>query len=759
MDQKSNKRKNSIDIIQEGPTNKVLRRTSSLESSSSNLGKSNNQFLDRITAIWKTTSSGAKNSLTYEGQDIKTKIKEHEAKYEHAAKTLQSCQRELESLENNVSEFRISFEKIIAQNQNLKEKHADALKLSESFTKHVNYINNTMSRCKDHAKVLDKMYKDVIIKLREDNDLLSKKIDELNRLIASKKEEPKVHLEQIKLELVGLKMKDETIHDNILQQEEKIRKIISQLKINDEINDHKKSYENEFKSSIKQLEESLVEEEKKSLEQMNLIEESRIKEIKDCDQKKLSLLYEECNEAETVMNNIQEQKSEILKKYQQKKKLADYSEKKSKQLLSQVVHVKTELNKVTLALQDSNAEKTSLEKIIDEVYNNCLIKLNEFELITREKSKFASELKILNNKFKNEEEETKQLLDELENKESQLKEAIQSSDDVDKQVRDYQENKESKVAELKKELESITKSVKSILNENKEIKTDNRKLEREHNEESKIQANKYDECLNNLNNFSSSNDKITKELTTSKKNLRSFETKTQKLKEEYAKWQETVESKLKNVKKDVASKNKFEKQLKEELSKLKTNLEKFEKKRQQLKTDNIKIVEQHKIQSNIEQHKIQSNIEHKNQSNIEHKNQSNIELETHTNNKYKNVTVLKSPSTYQSQNQPVKGRKIRVLENKVVDKVVKSILKPQTSLQTPKSPGRKLKFSIPEYANSKKSPDYFDASSIDEEYHKLSQSMLSSPKFRSSPSQGSYSTPASPATPTRKKFFKSRGTS
>ncbi|XP_044583928.1 uncharacterized protein MCAP_0864-like isoform X2 [Cotesia glomerata] len=757
MDQKSNKRKNSIDIIQEGPTNKVLRRTSSLESSSSNLGKSNNQFLDRITAIWKTTSSGAKNSLTYEGQDLKTKIKEDEAKYEHAAKTLQSCQRELESLENNVSEFRIAFEKIIAQNQNLKEKHADALKLSESFTKHVSYINNTMSRCKDHAQVLEKMYKDVITKLREDNDLLSKKIDELNRLIASKKE-PKVHLEQIKLKLVGLKIKDETIHDNILQQEEEIKKIISQLKINDEINEHNKSYENEFKSSIKRLEESLVEEEKKSLEQMNLIEESKIKEIKDSDQKKLSLLYEERNEAETVMNNIQEQKSEILKKYQQKKKLADYSEKKSKQLLLQVVHVKAELNKVTLALQDSNDEKISLEKIIDEVYNNCLIKLNEFELITREKSNFANELKILNNKFKNEEEETKQILDELENKESQLKEAIQSSDDVDKQVRDYQENKESKVAELKKELESTTKSVKSILNENKEIKTDKRKLEKEHNKESKIQANKYDECLSNLNNFSSSNDKITKESTTSKKNLRSFETKTQKLKEEYAKWQETVENKLKNAKKDLASKNKSEKQLKEELSKLKTNLEKFEKKRQQLKTDNIKIVEQHKIQSNIE-HKSLSNIEYKIQSNIEHKNQSNIELETHTNNKYKNVTVLKSPSTYQSQNQPVKGRKIRVLENKVVDKVVKSILKPQTSLKSPKSPGRKLKFSIPEYANSKKSPDCFDASSIDEEYHKLSQSMLSSPKFRSSSSQGSYSTPASPATPTRKKFFKSRGTS
>lgn len=74
-------------------------------------------------------------------------------------------------------------------------------------------------------------------------------------------------------------MKDETIHDNILQQEEEIRKMISQLKINDEINEHKKSYENEFKSSIKELEESLVEEEKKSLEQINLIEESKIKEV------------------------------------------------------------------------------------------------------------------------------------------------------------------------------------------------------------------------------------------------------------------------------------------------------------------------------------------------------------------------------------------------------------------------------------------------------------------------------------------------
>lgn len=43
-----------------------------------------------------------------------------------------------------------------------------------------------MSRCENHAKVLEKMYKDVITKLQEDNDLLSKKIDELNRLIASK---------------------------------------------------------------------------------------------------------------------------------------------------------------------------------------------------------------------------------------------------------------------------------------------------------------------------------------------------------------------------------------------------------------------------------------------------------------------------------------------------------------------------------------------------------------------------------------------
>lgn len=67
MDQKSNKRKNSIDIIQDGLTSKVLRRTSSIESSSSsNLEKSNHQFLERIKAIWKTTSSGAKNSLTYE---------------------------------------------------------------------------------------------------------------------------------------------------------------------------------------------------------------------------------------------------------------------------------------------------------------------------------------------------------------------------------------------------------------------------------------------------------------------------------------------------------------------------------------------------------------------------------------------------------------------------------------------------------------------------------------------------------------------
>ncbi|XP_074093872.1 uncharacterized protein LOC141524114 isoform X1 [Cotesia typhae] len=559
MNQKSSKRKNSIDIIQDGPTSKVLRRTSSLESSSSNLEKSNHQFLEKIKAIWRTTSSGAKNSLTYEfpfsqGQDIKTKIKEDEAKYEHAAKTLQLCQNELESLENNVSEFRIAFEKIIAQNQNLKEKYADALKLSESFTKYVSYINNTMTRCENHAKVLEKMYKDVITKLREDNDLLSKKIDELNRLIASKKEELKVHLEEIKLELARSKMKYETIHDNILQQEEETKKIINQLKINDEINKHKKSYENEFKNSIKELEESLVEEEKKSLKQMNLIEESKIEEIKDCDQKKLSLLYEECNEAETAMKYIQEQKSEILKKYQQKKKFADFSEKKSKQLLSQVVYVKAEMNKVTLALQNSNDEKISLEKIVDEVYNNCLIKLNEFELITREKSNFSNELKILNNKFKNEEEETKQLLDELENKESQLKEAIQSSDNVDKQVRDYQENKESKVAELKKELESITKSVKNILSENKEIKTDKKKLEREHNKESKIQANKYDECLNNLNNFSSSNDKITKELTISKKNVSSFETKIEKLKEEFANWKETVESKLKNVKKILSRK-------------------------------------------------------------------------------------------------------------------------------------------------------------------------------------------------------------
>lgn len=65
MDQEANKRKGSSEITKEAPDNKI-RRTTSRESGSLNFAMLNNQLVEKITAIWKSTSSSAKNSQAYE---------------------------------------------------------------------------------------------------------------------------------------------------------------------------------------------------------------------------------------------------------------------------------------------------------------------------------------------------------------------------------------------------------------------------------------------------------------------------------------------------------------------------------------------------------------------------------------------------------------------------------------------------------------------------------------------------------------------
>ncbi|XP_053599063.1 myosin-2 heavy chain isoform X2 [Microplitis demolitor] len=785
MDQEANKRKGSSEITKEAPDNKI-RRTTSRESGSLNFAMLNNQLVEKITAIWKSTSSSAKNSQAYEGQDINVVIKEAEEKYIHATKVVHSIQKKLLSSENHVAELSIALQKETAENQCLKEKSAAALELSESFTQHVSYINDTLSRCKDHAKILEGMYSDVIVKLRDDKKLLSKRIDELNQTILGK-EEYKESLEQKDLELSEFKIKYKAIDDELFKQKEETRKVVESLKISTETISRMKIVEDKLESTIRELEKSLIEEEKKKIEQINFIEENKIKEIREYYEKELSLAREELDDTKVQIKSINEQKEEIIKNYEEKEKLVESLEKKVGEYSAQLEHVKAELHRVNLSLQRSEEEKVNLEKKLNEkqhdnlmtsdkldlitrekcnleneikMLNDKLIKeeaeikeekmnfekkLNEkqqdnllisdkLELMTREKSNLADEIKILNDKLVKANQEKKEILQKLEKKKLQLKEAIRLSENIDADYQHYQKGKESKMIELQKEIEDLKKKMEKVLIENKEVKADKKKLEREHKKESAAQADKYAECLANLNQVLSSKDNATEEMAASKNALSTLEADHEKLKEKHAKDKREIEMKLKKTEELLAEKNNSEKQLKEEISKLEANFEEVNKKCQELEANNFRDTELKRSLSNIEPE----------------------------------VRALEKPAITSSQTrkQPTKGGKnIRITEDKILGhKKIKPILKPHPSPKPPKSPGRKLKFNVPSSDSDDNlglTEDYPPSSTLSssEKFDKLFEKITSATNVQSPGSQGSYSAPASPGTPAQKKFFKNRSVS
>ncbi|XP_057321463.1 synaptonemal complex protein 1-like isoform X2 [Microplitis mediator] len=784
MDQEANKRKGSSEMTKEAPDNKI-RRTTSRESGSLNFAMLNSQLVEKITAIWKSTSSSAKNSQAYEGQDINVVIKEAEEKYIHATKVVHSIQKKLLSSENHVTELSIALQKETAENQCLKEKSVAALELSESFTQHVSYINDTLSRCKDHAKILEGMYNDVIVKLRDDKKLLSKRIDELNQAILE--EEYKESLEQKDLELSEFKIKYKAIDDELSQQKEETRKVIESLKISTETISRMKIVEDKLETTIRELENSLIEEEKKKIDQINFIEGNKIKEIREYYEKELSLAREELNDTKVQIKSINEQKEEILKNYEEKEKLVDSLEKKVEEYSTQLGHLKAELHRVNLALQRSEEEKVNLEKKLNEKQNDSLMTSDKLDLITREKRNLENEIKMLNNKLIKEEaeikeekmnfekklnekqqdnllisdkldsmtreksnladelkilngklakanEEKKEILQELEKKKLQLKEAIQLSENIDADYQHYQKRKESKMTELQKEMEDLKKKMEKVLIENKEVKADKKKLEREYKKESTAQAGKYAECLANLNQVLSSKDDASEEMAASKNALSTLETDHEKLKQKHAKDKREIETKLKKTEELLAEKNDSEKQLKEEISKLEANLEEVNKKCQELEANNLRGTEFKKSLSNIEPE----------------------------------VRTLEKPAITSSQTrkQPTKGGKnIRITEDKILgNKKIKPILKPHPSPKPPKSPGRKLKFNVPSSDSDDNlglTEDYPPASALSssEKFDKLFEKLTSASNVQSPGSQGSHSMPASPGTPTQRKFFKNRSIS
>lgn len=239
-------------------------------------------------------------------------------------------------------------------------------------------------------------------------------------------------------------------------------------------------------------------------------------------------------------------------------------------------------------------ESTNLEKQLQKTRSELSNFEKKFEVLTVEKCKLADEVIKLNETLKKETKERMELSANLTQSRIQLQEAINKNNEMNQRLNKNNENKKSDVNNLQMQIEILKQKLDQVVAEkHTEIKIRD-ELERKHENEMKIQREKYEKCLVDLDELSNSMNNSMKRESITDSALSSVTTEKEKLTKLYLNEKEKIEEKLKKSEELLSKKIDSEKELKKKLSKFQADLKIAEKKYkdlESLKNNKINVLE------------------------------------------------------------------------------------------------------------------------------------------------------------------------
>ncbi|KAK0093317.1 hypothetical protein PV326_013833 [Microctonus aethiopoides] len=718
MEQDTNKRKSSQEFLDEANSSKKRRISS--QTTINNLSSTQKSTItENIVSLWKT-GSGLTSIAAQENIDI-IKLREFEAKSKEADKIIQSMKKKLYLSDEQISELNILLKKETAEKQNLLNKMSSIWELIANISQHINYITESLDRFQTQISHLSTKYDNVIVELKSKNLTLNTEIEQIMKSRQSAADEIQRKLEEKELELNDLKENYKILTNQALQETKKTQKYVSELENIKKKLLEMETIENKLKLRITELEE-IISIETNKMQQINDINDAKCDEIKNSYELKILELHKNIEDTEKKLTNIEQCRVELMEKLEEKNKLLKNQEEETDLYQKQVRELLCQLTDTGANFHRAQDESTNLEKQLQKTRSELSSFEQKFEVLTVEKCKLADEVIKLNETLKKETKERMELSANLTQSRIQLQEAINKNNEMNQRLNKNNENKKSDVNNLQMQIEILKQKLDQVVAEkNTEIKIRD-ELERKHEIEMKIQREKYEKCLVDLDELSNSmNNSLKRELITDSA-LSSVTTEKEKLTKLYLNEKEKIEEKLKKSEELLSKKIDSEKELKKKLSKFQADLKVAEKKYKDLES--------------MKNNKI----------NVLEKELSNLGLST----------VVESTPTIQTRGNTTKMTKnIRMKQEIITAANIKSILKPQTNTNPDKSSPKKISFNF----GSDSSDDFVH---IHQQIAKLSQDDKFDELIKSAsdlaPTQMPNSQASTPETP-KKKFFKSRGIS